>query len=186
MKILVLKILLPILLTFQTLPAISQEKKLHQTREIETPQTFFNNYLKHFNDYLIDPENKIALTESAEDVSYPAIWVSQGGNKIIANDRDFVLKNTQGFIGALRNKGISRITWDTLDIKPLGTNVIIASNIANLYLDNGEFYAQVSSTYLLYKEGNHWKLFSRIQHSPEQKLHFQSTNLAKNTIKGES
>lgn len=135
-------------------------------------KTYFKNYLAHFNQYLKDPSDKAALVASSNDVSFPSVLIGYKGTKQIASNHDFIIKSTQGFINALRQQGISQIKWKSLSIKPLNSHTAIASNTALLYKADDTLFREIAGTYLLHKNQDGWKLFSRIQHTPERSITF--------------
>lgn len=137
---------------------------------------FLNQYIEHFNLLLKNPNDVNALKASAEDISYPAVLISPKGNKLIATEPSFVKKSNLGFLNYLAKQGIARISWQKIELKKLGSHVIIASNVANLLNQQGEQVSQTSGTYLIHKHQGRWKIYSRIQHPIEDRINLNSSS----------
>ncbi len=131
---------------------------------------FLERYLEHFNSILKDSSDAQALQGSAEDMSYPAVWISNKGNRLIAAQPDFVKQRNAGFLNYLAQQNVQAIRWEKISLKRLGEKTVIASNVANLIDHAGNVTQRISSTYLLHLEQNQWRIFSRIQHPVEHRI----------------
>ncbi|MGX5172667.1 hypothetical protein ACUR5C_01405 [Aliikangiella sp. IMCC44653] len=150
--------------------SVCHAQRTNDDAAIKEVNLFLNQYINHFNQLLNNPNDLSALQASAENISYPAVLINAKGNKLIATKPSIVKEGNLGFLNYLSKRGITQINWQVVEIKPLGKNVYIASNIANLLNKSGEKISQTSGTYLLHRQESRWKMFSRIQHPLEDRI----------------
>ncbi len=138
-----------------TLASISL--KAEQSQQIDLTE-FFHDYIQGYNLYLENPNNKSALPQIASHFAYPVMQIPSKGAPVIVTESAQLIKNFSFFVDDLRKKSVAKIVWEKLQVKPLTENKAVAINIANAMDAQGNILSRLSTLYILYKEGAHWKI----------------------------
>lgn len=128
-------------------------------------QVLFENYMEKYNHYLSHQELK-----TTPDLYDGTIMLMSSRNPAAVLPSAEFYKQVQSFLDSLKAKGVARVSWETVDIKMLDTNLALVSNVAVRYLDNDDIYNKVGATYFVNKHNNEWRIsaFAVHNHSSEK------------------
>lgn len=112
---------------------------------------FFDDYLKYYNAIIENPNNQDALVASAENYHSPAIQIIPNIPLRMVHEKQKLMNGSRAFLLSLKEKGVTTIEWENIQIKMLSENSAIASNIGVRYLSDGKIHNKAAATYLLKK-----------------------------------
>lgn len=129
--------------------------------DYQSAQEFFSHYLDSYN--ANDAEG--ASQKYAESVTLtgvqaaPILSTPQGMKKIL-----------EGFLGRLKAQGVTRYEWETLQVRMLGKNTALASNIAARYKADGTLHDKAAATFIAGYGESGWKILVLNIHEPKNVL----------------
>lgn len=123
----------------------------------ETTQ-FFNEYIQGYNQYFLNKNDTRAMQDVASHFYMPTLQIPNKGTPIIVKEPQRLANNLTRFVDNLREKGITKLAWEKIQVKPLTENKAIAINIANAINTKGEIVSRLSTLYLIYKTEQGWKI----------------------------
>ena len=132
---------------------------------IEAAQTeataFFKGYLDAYNAY--DPD---AASQNYADTAL----ITGLGDTVRTMTRED-MKNLLGrFLNNLKQNGVTKFEWTTLQVKALNDRVAVASNIATRFKADGTVFNTASATLIAHKTDGKWQVLMLNLHKPENIL----------------
>lgn len=158
MKIFLLS-LVAIIFNLFVLPLKSAENFSSETTQ------FFNEYIKGYNQYFLNKNDKRAMQDVASHFHIPTQQITNKGTPIIVKESQRLANNLTRFVDNLREKGITQLAWEKIQVKPLTENKALAINIANAINTKGEVVSRLSTLYLISKTEQGWKITTINPHS---------------------
>jgi hypothetical protein len=125
----------------------------------------FKGYMSKYNRFI--KTDKLKTSPSLYDEQVMLITTQGTSNALSAEAMD---KGVAAFLTNLKNKGVVKVNWETVEIQLLADNIALASNVAVRYLDNGDIYNKVGATYFLNKSSTGWKISAFAVHAPENSI----------------
>lgn len=125
----------------------------------------FKGYMSKYNRFI--KTGKLKISPSLYDEQVMLITTKGTSNALSAEAMD---KGVASFLTNLKNKGVVKVNWETVEIQLLADNIALASNVAVRYLDNGDIYNKVGATYFLNKSPSGWKISAFAVHTPENSI----------------
>lgn len=143
----------------------------HQTTENEhlLISKVFENYMSKYNHFINKQELKLSPALYSEQV-----MLILGNGKATSLTSEKMNQGVTGFLTQLKAKGVSKVAWETVEVKLLADNIALASNVAVRYLANGEVYDRAGATYFLNKAATGWEISAFALHAPEQVLNLST------------
>ncbi|WP_462158562.1 hypothetical protein [Pseudoalteromonas sp. GB56] len=120
----------------------------------------FANYMQHYNGYLLGQG-----LGDIDQLYMPTIMLMSTKNAPQSVSAQAFSQQVTGFLDGLKNKGVTKVQWQTVNVRMIDNNIALASNLAVRYTESGEVYNQVGATYLLYKEHTDWRIASFAVHT---------------------
>ncbi len=158
---------------------IHSSNDIHQTREQKKALNhqqlnhFFDDYLKHYNDYLNNSNNKETILQAAESYHLPALQIIPNIPLRVINSHLKLAIGTQNFLNKLRTSGVDHMRWEKVDIHQLSEKSAIASNVGIRYKKNGDIFNKAAATFMMYKSEDGWKIAALTLHDVENTIVFE-------------
>ncbi|WP_341503085.1 hypothetical protein [Gallaecimonas sp. GXIMD4217] len=132
-----------------------------QTQDDADIKLLFRHYMTKYNHFL----------QTSELKATPALYgdtVMLMSNSVPPRTLTGELMNEQvtKFLTRLKQQGISRVEWESTNIKRLSPNLAIASNVAARYRRDGSLFNRVGATYYVYKQQGQWRISAFAIHDP--------------------
>lgn len=144
--------------------AANSEKQQMNSDKAQITQVF-ENYMSKYNHFINKQELKLSPALYSEHV-----MLISGNGKATSLTSEKMNQGVTGFLTQLKAKGVSKVAWETVEVKLLANNIALASNVAVRYLANGEVYDRAGATYFLNKAATGWEISAFALHAPEQVL----------------
>lgn len=132
-------------------------------------ERLFSIYMEKYNHYI--STGKLVL----EPTLYrQQVLVTSDGNAPTLVPEDKLYGQVRIFLDSLKQRGVTKVQWDKVDIHIIGKNMALASNIAIRFDEQGKVIDRVGASYNLYRENNEWKIAAFAIHSPDTTYRFDS------------
>lgn len=139
---------------------IAYAEELANKKELSAKQ-FFSHYLDAYNQF----DAKAAAHHYHSQVNVTGI-----GSALRVSSRDDMQKTLGAFLQRMKDDGVAKFEWQTLQVTMLGNNTAISSNVVARYNETGKFYNNGAATMIAHKVDNNWQIFSLHLHSVDALL----------------
>lgn len=150
--------------------SINASQSGHSPSEL---MTFFNQYLKEYNDYLSSAKGQ-ERKFSATHFYSPTFQIPPKGKPRVSEPETSLANGLTQFLKGLQAEGIVRIEWRSMNVESLGPTKAIATNRAVGIKADGKVQREMATIYFLHKEEGKWKIAVISPYSPKVKLRFES------------
>ncbi|AFV00266.1 hypothetical protein [Simiduia agarivorans] len=152
-----------IILTAMLLPLSANSSTNGQTAIAEAEiKKLFSGYMGKYNHYIAQgvlPENP--------DLYADNLVVMSSARDATSVTSDEMYRQVTVFLDSLKSKGVKSVTWESVDITLLDSNLALASNVAVRFDEKGETLSRVGATYFLNKIKNEWRITAFAVHNPD-------------------
>jgi len=129
----------------------------------EEIQTFFVNYVGHYNAYLHGGD-ELYIERAVEHYFDPALVL--GSTPLVLKNTD-VKTNITRALKSFKNKGVNLMKWSQIDVCLLSESTAIASNVISRFKQNGTLQTELGATFMLAKGPSDWQIAAISLHEPE-------------------
>ncbi len=130
-------------------------------------EEFFTDYVTSYAKYF-DKKQGGDISIVLDHFADQTLQVPPNVAPRLADGHAVLGKGFSFFLNSLDKKGAAGIRWEKVQYVKLGQNHALASNIANVYNQDGAVIDRRSSVYSLYKYEDGWKIFMIQSISPDQ------------------
>lgn len=124
-------------------------------------QNLFDSYMVKYNRYIKEQK----LPSEPELYQNTVMLISNSKPSSAVSAIDFNRQVTE-FLDSLINQGVTYVTWESVDIQMLDSNIAIVRNVAVRYKKSGEVLNRVGATYFVSKLSNNWLIAAFAIHDP--------------------
>ena len=130
---------------------------LNNVNAQESLDDFWPQYISSYTNYLntkTDPDIKMVLQHFNE----PLMQMPSQGEPRVSLKREVLENGFTRFLEKLKNKGVTKMEWEKLQVVSLSQNTALASNIARGLDANGNVVERLASIYMLSNSSDGWKI----------------------------
>ena len=153
------------LVAMMTFSGANYANSEHYQQEQDDIRQMFTSYMAKYNGYLsqgvLSSPNDLYLDEF--------IIMSNSRPARTMTPADF-MQQAKEFLGSLKQRGVAKVDWESVNITLLDDNLALASNVALRLKQDGSLYNRVGATYLLKRNDQGWRIAAFAVHDANKSV----------------
>ncbi|MFK7956874.1 MAG: hypothetical protein AB8B96_12345 [Lysobacterales bacterium] len=137
-------------------------------------RAFFDRYLATYNNRFGHPDRSDQFRQQlGELVQIPLLQAPPMSAPLVPDSLDTFTRNFEGFVTMLEGKNVVKLEWQQVEIQVLTPNKVLANNIGFGFTADGEVAYETISLYLLYRNGDNWKIAMFSPYQMDNAIHLE-------------